>query len=783
MFSNNIKIAFRNFKRNKLSFVINYTGLVGGLVTVLFILLWVSHELSVDKFHKNEDQIYRMISGAGGSTYLLNTSPRYAKELEASIPEIEYVVNSAWGQLDSNLQFEDKVFSTIGEFGSEKFFELFTYPLISGDKNTLFDHPNAILLSESMAIRIFNSTDILGKKLIWRWYGIAEDAVVTGIFKDPPSNSSAQFDYVLSFKVYEKRAPRQVERGRNGRTYMKLSEGSSPETVNQKIAEHTRTNYPDYTGKPYRIIKYSDYYLNGIYDQGQPVGGRIEMVRLFTLIGMLILIIACVNFMNLSTARAALRTKEIGVRKTMGAPRKSLIAQYLTESCMLSLLAGVSAIGLLLLLLPLFQNLLEQPIKLHFNLNLVFSFLGIILLTGFLSGSYPALYLSGFQPLRVLKGTWKAGRAAHWFRKGLVIFQFGSSLMLIVAVLVIYQQMKYIQTKSLGYNKKHIINFETTGMNGEKQQSFLSEVRKLKGVKKASGISHALFGTKKAGANITWRGKDPEQEVWFEWGQVGYDMLELLEIELDKGRFFSRVFGDEQSKVVINKTTQRLMGMENPVGEKLTINETSYEIIGVTEDFHFQSLHEPIKPTFFLLNSDWTMKLAMRIESNRLNETIAEIATLYDTFNPGFPFEYSFHDEDKNALYATEQRVTLLSKYAAGLAVLISSLGLFGLVSFVTERKAKELGIRKILGASANALFGSLSKEFITPLAIASVIGIITSVTLLNAWLSNFAYSIKLHWSFFAIGVLLMFIIALMTTLSEILKAILANPITSLRDE
>lgn len=782
MVKHNIKVSLRSFKRYKSSFLINFLGLVGGLLTVLFIFVWVSHELSVDKFHHNEDRIYRMISGAGGK-YLLNTSPRYAKELEAAIPEIEYVVNSAWGQLDSNLQFEDKVFSTIGEFGSEKFFELFNYPLLRGDKETIFDSPNAILLSERMAMRMFNTTDVLGRKLTWRWYSVEEDAVVTGVYQDPPSNSSAQFDYVLSFKLYEKRFARQLETGRNGRTYIKLREGASAKEVNKKIAEYTRLAYPEYTGKPYIVIKYSDYYLNSIYDGDQPVGGRIEMVRLFSGIGLLILVIACVNFMNLSTARAALRTKEIGVRKAMGALRKSLMMQYLTESCLLSFMAGLTATGLLFLLFPLFQNLLEEPIQLDFNLHLIGSVVGIILLTGILSGSYPALYLSGFQPLRVLKGTFTPTKGYNWLRKGLVVFQFGSSLILIVAVLVLYQQMKYIQNKSLGYNQEHIINFETTGMNGEKQQAFLTEVRRLNGVEKASGISHALFGATKAGANITWDGKSPEQEVWFEWGYVGYDMLELLEIELEKGRFFSKLFGDEQSKVVITKTTQKLMGIEDPIGLKFTVGETTYDIIGVAEDFHFQSLHEQIKPTFFLLNSSWTMKLAIRIDPNRLQGTISEIRALYDTFNPGFPFEYSFHRQDKRDQYAIEDRVSLLSKYAAGLAILISSLGLFGLVSFVAERKAKELGIRKTLGASAKALFGSLSKEFVSPIVIASVLGIITSVFLLNEWLSNFAFHIELSWIFFASGVVLMVLIALATSLSQILKAIFANPIASLRDE
>ncbi len=784
MLKHNIIVSFRGFKRHKISFFVNYLGLVGGLVTVLFIYLWVNHELNVDRFHNDSERIYRLVSDNGGSITLLNTSPRFARELESSIPEIEFIVNSAWGTLESSLIVEEEVYSTQGEFATESFFELFTYPLTYGNPATIFNEPNAIALSEKTALRLFNSTDVVGKTLEWRWYSLEESVVVTGVYKDVPGNSSAQFDYVLSFNIFEKRFQDRIARGnRVSRTFMKLTDGASAETVNQKIHQHTRANYPDFHGDPYFVIAYADYYLNSEYENGKPIGGRIELIRLFIVIAILILIIACINFMNLSTARAALRTKEIGVRKTMGALRKSLIFQYLTESCMISLMAGLTALGMLFFVFPLIQRLLGQAIQPTLDPRSILAFLSIIFITGLLSGSYPALYLSRFNPIRVLKGPFFASSGDQWLRKGLVVFQFGISLILIVAVLVIYQQMQFIQNKDLGYKNEFIINFETKGMSGDKQQAFLSEARRIPGVVKASGISHALFGAQKSGANITWEGKDPEQEVWFEWGNVGYDMLELLDIELLEGRFFSKEFSNERTKVVINKATKDLIGIESSLGKKFSVGESEYEIIGVTDDFHFQSLHEQIKPTFFLLNNGWSMKLALRIQPKRINETLPKIQKLYSKFNPGFSFEYTFHDDDQREMYATEKKTTVLAKYAAGLAIFISCLGLFGLVSFVTERKSKEMGIRKMLGASTASIVKAISKDFVVPISVATILGVGASALLINGWLSQFAYRVDLKWWFFAGAVLLMFSITAITTISRIIKVIIANPINSLRDE
>lgn len=784
MVKHNIKVSFRSFKKHRTSFFINYIGLVGGLVTVLIIYLWVNHELSVDRFHENSDQLYRLVSDNGGSKTLLNTNPYFALQLEESIPEIDYVVNSAWGPLVSYLGQEEDVYATRGEFGSKRFFELFSYPLLIGNPINVLNEPNAIVLSESMALKLFNTTDVIGKQLVWRWYSMEEPAVVTGIFKDLPKSSSEQFDYVLSFDVYEKRMGERLRRGMNARTYLKLSAGASPQVVNQKIHDYVRATYPQFENNPAFIIAFADYYLESQYEDGKPIGGRIELVRLFIIIGVLVLIIACINFMNLSTARAALRMKEIGVRKTMGALRKSLVSQYLTESCLVSLLAGLTATTLLFILLPFFEQLLDQQISISFDYHLLLGFIAIILFTGLAAGSYPALFLSGFQPIKVLKGHVANSSKDQWFRKGLVVFQFGTSLILIIAVLVIYQQMRFVQTKSLGYDNEYIINFRTTGMSGSEQKAFLDEARRLPGVVKAAGVSHALFGAQRSGANMTWQGKDPEQEVWFEYGNVGYDMLELLAIELIEGRFFSREFGDESSKVIINRATKDLMEAEYAVGKKFSVNETEYEIIGVTEDFHFQSLHEEIKPTFFLLNgNDWYLKLALKIDPNQMKETLAEVDKVYSKINAGFPFEYFFHDQDQAELYDAEAKVSLLAKYAAGLAILISSLGLFGLVSFVTERKSKEMGIRKVLGASSGSIFKTVSKDFVLPILSASVLGVVTSTFLITHWLDQFAYHIELKWWFFAGAILLMVFIAFMTSISQIIKSISSNPIDALKDE
>ncbi len=784
MLIHNLKVSLRSFRRHRVSFVVNFFGLLAGLLTVMFIYVWVDHEFQMDKFHTHGDRLYRLVSGNAGNETLLNSSPRFAKELEAAIPEIALMVNSSWGSLESTLAIEEEVFPAVGEFATAGFFELFSYPLIEGNAESVLTGPGTIVLSESLARKLFNRTNVVGEKMVWRWYSLLEPVVVSGVYKDPPSTSSAQFDYVLSFQIFERRFKERIERGnRNGRTFIKLAKGARVETVNEKIASYFHEHYPEVDLQPAFLIGYADYYLNNRYENGQPTGGRIVLVRLFIAIGVLILAIACINFMNLSTARAALRTREIGTRKVMGAVRRSLIYQYLTEAVLVSVVAGIASIVLLWLLFPFFEQLLGQNLGVTLNWQRLLSFIGIITITGLLAGSYPAFYLSGFDPLGMMRGQFIPSSADQILRKGLVTFQFGISLMLIVCVLVVYAQMQFIQNKRLGYTNEYIVNLATTGMSGETQQSFLAEARRMPGIIKASGISHALFGGQKSSANITWPGKDPRQEVWFEWGYVGYDMLELLEIELLHGRSFSRKFGNERTKVIINKTTWDLMNVQDPIGQAFTLGETEYEIIGVTDDFHFQSLHEPIKPTFFLLNSGWSMKLALRIAEEDIAQTIQSLSTLYSRFNAGFPFSYSFHDQDQLQLYMTEKKVTLLSRYAAILAIFISCLGLYGMTSFVAEQKSKELGIRKVLGAPTRALATVISKDFVLPIAIASVVGIVGAGFLADQWLGDFAYRIALKWWFFAGAIALMLVLALITCGSQIIKALFSNPIQALRDE
>jgi len=364
-----------------------------------------------------------------------------------------------------------------------------------------------------------------------------------------------------------------------------------------------------------------------------------------------------------------------------------------------------------------------------------------------------------------------------------VAFQFATSIALVVAVLVVFQQMQFIQNKDLGYDRDFILNFETQGMSGEKQQAFLQRVRNLAGVSYASGISHALFGGQKSGANITWRDKDPERQVWFEYGNVDYDMLELLGIDLVEGRFFSRDFGDERSKVVINQAARELMDHEEVIGSHLTVGDHVYEIIGVTEDFHFQSLHETIAPTFFLLNDQWSMKLAIRIEPRWMQDATEEITKLYSEFNPGYPFQYAFHDQDQQASYQREQQVTLLFNYAAILAILISCLGLYGLVSFVIGRKTKELSIRKVLGARGSDLIYLIGRSFLGPLVIAIAAGMCLAGFAAQEWLNGFAYRIQINAWVFLIAIAIIVLLLVGTASSQFLKVLSTNPVDGIKEE
>ncbi|MBX2876964.1 MAG: ABC transporter permease [Saprospiraceae bacterium] len=776
MFKHNLLLAFRHFLRFKGSFFINQLGLSVGLATTFLVALWVYEEWQVDKFHALDDQLYRMVSDSHSKETLLNTSSLVTKQLAEEIPEIEAIVNSSWGAISSSLSTEKEQVGAVGEFASAPFFQFFSYPLLQGKAENVLEKPASIVLSEEMAKQLFGTTEVVGEILRWQWYSMQNEVTVTGVFT-LPRQSSMQFDYVLSFDVFEEHFGARIERGQhNARTYVKVQQQADIPALNRKIDALIREKYPESTWSPF-LIPYSSFYLQNSYKNRKATGGRIVYVRLFSIISVLILLIACINFMNLSTARASRRMKEMGIKKAVGASRMALVYQHLVESILQSFLAGFLAIGLVFLILPYFGQMMGKTLALQMSPTLLLALVAILLLTGLISGSYPALYLSAFKPKEILQGSLKAAFGETWLRKGLVIFQFGISMILILAVWTVHQQMLFLQNKDLGYEKQQILTFSTNGFTVEKQNEFISRVRNFPGVLAASSISHALVGMQASTAEVQWEGKDPASQIWFEHGRVDYGMLEMLDIELQDGRFFSAERGDEISKVIINEKAQELMGLEEAVGKIIRVGENPLEIIGVTRDFHFESLHELVKPTFFRWSNRRALRIAVKIESSNEQQTLARIEDLHKGFDTGYPFQFTFLNEDYQQKYVAEQKVVMLSRFAATLAIFISCLGLLGLSSFMAEKRTKEIGVRKVLGASSHQIVYLLTIDFCKLVLVAILMAAPIGYLLADNWLATFAYHIKVDPLSIAWAGLLLLLIAWLTVSVQTMKTAQVNPV------
>ncbi|WP_282079721.1 ABC transporter permease [Aquimarina algiphila] len=781
-------LYIRSIKRYKASFFINIIGLSTALTCSILIYLWVNDELHKDKFHENSDHIFHLMELAEfpqvtkvGST----TSGNIAPLMLAEMPEINMATQVVKYPQNATLSIEDKSIKGDGHYVSKDFFKIFSFPIIKEDKNDIWSNTNTIFVSETIATTLFGSVeDAMGQNIEFQK---EKEYTVAGVFEDVPQRSSERFDFVLS---YEEKALSQTNLlhwgSQSTYVYLSMKPGTDIVAFNDKIHDFIRkkTN----RGQSYRtpfLKKYTDEYLYGSYENGVEAGGRITYVKLFSIIALFILVIACINFMNMSTAKASRRLKEIGIKKAIGANRKTLIFQYLTEAVGIAFIALFLAMIFVTLLLPEFNQITGKQLSMTISSGFVLALLGITLFTGLLSGSYPALYLSGFRPATILKGKLNTSVGEVWTRKGLVIIQYTVSIVLIVSVLIVHKQIEYIQNKNLGYTKEQIIHFSREGktLDNNHIDTFLAELKNIPGVADASSTRNAMTGDGWGVGGFDWEGKDPNDYTQFQNMIAYYGLIEMLDIEILAGRSFSKDFSEENTKVILNESAIKRMQLKDPVGKFIGFRNKKREIIGVIKDFHFESLHEDIKPMIVNLWPERLTKFMVKIEVGKEQETLASLQDFYEKYNPGFLFDYMFLDENYQELYVAEQRVSKLSRYFAVLAIIISCLGLFGLVSFTAERRKKEIGIRKVLGDSSAHISFLLSKEFVKLVLVAIVIGLPISYMLINNWLSGFAYKTGLNlWYFFTAGVLVL-IVTIFTVSTQTMIAANRNPVDALRDE
>lgn len=788
MFKHYFTIFFRNIKKHKKTYSINLVGLSSSLTCVLLISLWVLDELKVDKFHENDDRIYQVMENVQQGNSIItsgySSGPMAASMLE-EIPEIEYATTSKKMPNDVTLSTDKSDLKAVGQYVGKDYFQIFSYKLVAGSKDLVLNDKNSIVISTDVARKMFGTTEgIVGKSIEFQR---EEEFTISGIFENLPANSTEQFDFLLSYEWFKNKNPWVLEwQNSITYTYILLRDKANIDALNEKLSGYIKdkSNGTILHRVPF-IKKYSDNYLLGKYINGVQSGGRMDYVKLFSIIAVLIMVIACINFINLTTANSSIRFKEIGIKKVMGSGRKALSLQFFLESAGVILIASITAFLLVSMFLPEFNRITGKQLIIELNWPLLCVLFGFSILTTLLSGIYPALYLSKISPSSGIKGISNNSSGGSWIRRGLVVFQFAISTILILSVLVVYKQIDFIQSKDLGYDSENIIWFGREGKlsSDESLSTFLSEVKRLPGVLNASSIGHDLKGHNMGTYDLYWEGKDNDNKTQFENIAVNADMMETLDMELKEGRFFSNDIESDSESIIFNEEAIEHMGIEDPIGKTIRFWGGNMKIIGVVENFNFESMHEPIKPTLLRFAPSWTNNVMVKIERQKEQRALADLQDLYTSFNPGFSLDFKFLSDNYEAQYMSEHRVSILSKYFAGLAILISCLGLFGLTTFTTSRRRREIGIRKTLGQSSASIAVLISSEFVKLVLVSICIGLPISFLLAKDWLARFAYRTDLHSSYFVMAGLGAIFVALLTVSLQAIKAANMDPVKALRDE
>ena len=791
MLKHNLLFLYRSALKYKGTFAINLIGLAIGLASALLIFLWVNAELAMDHLHKSEDRMYQVMCNMDYSDNIKTqkgTPDLTARTLKAEMPEIEYAVQtipSDWFK-KINISVADKNHKATIKFAEKDYFNVFSFDLIEGSPDQVLANPDGLVITESLAKRLFNTTEnIIGTSVEFQIMEYQSSQKITGIIKNLPENTTENFEMVAPFSKWlelSENVGRPVHWDNYGpEAIIVVKEGTHIENLQKQVAQFLKSKSTAIASL--WLQPYADQYLHDTYENGRSVGGRISYVWLFSLVALFLIIMACINFINLSTAKATRKLKEIGIKKTIGANRKQLITQYLSESIIISTLAAILAVIMVQSILPYFSEITAKTLTLSFSPKLILTILGTTLLTGILAGIYPALYLSGFTPAIMFKGMLQRSGGEAQVRKGLVIFQFALSVSLIISVIVMNQQINFIQSQKMGFQQENIIYFNKEGKAATNPDLFLQEITKQKGVLSATMVNANITtpSDNSSTSGIKWPGKDPNSKIEFANTSVNYDFLKTLEIPLVAGRAFSKEFGSEEDKLLLNEEAVKVMGLENPIGATINIWGDKYQVIGVTKDFHFDSFHKKIGPTYMWVKPSHTQEVMVRIAGDHQAATIAGLQDFYESFT-GQTLEFKYLDEQLAKAYQSEMQVATLSQYFAGLAVLIACLGLLGLAAFTAERRTKEIGIRKTLGATRSGIVLLLSKDFTKMVLIGIIIAIPLSYYAATTWLDGFAYHTEIGMPIFLIAGLIALFIAWMTIGFQAIRAASVNPIDSLKN-
>jgi ABC-type antimicrobial peptide transport system permease subunit len=789
MIKNYFKVAWRNIRNNKSFSFINIIGLALGMACSLLILLWVYDERGMDGSHVHGDRLFQVyerqyIDGKIDAGY--NTPALLAAEMKRVIPEIEYASGTDLPE-KATFQVGDKIIKEEGLFADSDYFKMFSYPLLQGQPLTALNSPVSLAISNRMAKQFFGSASAAIGKTIR--YENQKDLSVTAVFADLPNSASLKFEYMVNWQTFLELNDWTKDWANNGpRTYLMLKANADPIAVRPKIKKFLEGYNKSQTAS-FRIEldmqPFREVYLHSNFKDGRIEGGRIVYVRLFSLVAIFILLIACINFMNLTTARSGKRAKEIGVRKVAGALRWGLMRQFLSEAIFITCLSVIISLVLVVLLLPSFSQLTGKQFSVPFsNSSFWLSILVLTLVTGLLAGSYPALFLSSFKPIRVLKGSLKSSQGNGLLRKGLVVFQFVLSIVLIIGTLIVSKQVDYVQQINLGYDRENLLYIPLDGDLAKKSELFRLQALNTPGITGVSSISEGPTDIDNGTDAVNWDGKAPNTSPQFTQVVIGYDFVKTMGLKMMQGRDFSRDFATDSAGYIVNEAALKIINYKDPIGKPLTLYGKKGSIVGVLKDFHFMSLHDPIRPLIVRMEPGNTYGSALvRIEAGKTSQALAGLEKITKTLNPKFVFTYSFSEEEYQRLYKNEQIVSRLSNVFAALAIFISCMGLLGLAMFTAEQRAKEMSIRKVLGASAGSLFTLLSREFVVLVLVAVVIATPIAWFSMDKWLQDYAYRIPIEWWIFGLAGVAAVAIALVTVSFQAFKAAVINPISSLRSE
>lgn len=795
MLKSYLKIALRSLLKHKSYSLINLAGLTIGIMCCILILLWVQHEVNFDRFHTRHDRIYRIVKLNAQDVYrgIVRAGAPWGPALQEEYPEVEAFVRFRhFGR--TLVKRDDKgLFEDNGFYTDSTFFDVFSFKLLKGDQKTALTEPNAVVLTQDLANKLVPDRNPLGARLEFD----GATRVVTGVVQNPPENSHLDFAFLVPFSSYALWDKDEWDVS-NFYVYLLLEKNADIKALEAKFPDFQRRHITSEEAEQtlVRLQPLTDIHLHSNYERELQPNGNAMYVTLFSVVAILVVLIACINFMNLSTAKSAKRAREIGIRKVVGSLRTQLIQQFLSETMVLSFLALLAALVLVELLLPAFSNLTGKTLALDFSTNewLLPALLALALVVGLLAGVYPAFYLSRFRPTAVLKGDWLPGSGRTWLRKALVVFQFSISVALILATFLVNRQLDFISNKRLGFDHSQMLVIRITDSSIEDDYQPFKQALLAHNQIMAATASGNLLGGSDWGMPFIATSDSGEQRYQARTLLVDHDFVGTLQMEIVKGRDFSdKIASDVDEAMLINETAAQMYNWSDPVGMRFkridgqdeqgnTVWQTS-RIVGVVKDFHFRSLHEEIRPMVMFIQPGWFRFLSIRLNTQYLAETLRFVESTWRQFEPERPLDYFFLDSTFDELYRSEKRLAQIFVGFSGLAILIACLGLFGLAALSAEQRTKEVGIRKVLGASVAGIVGLLSREFMLLVLLANLIAWPVAYYVMQRWLENFAYRVGVSWWLFAVAGGMALLIALLTVSTQAIRAGLANPVDSLRYE